>query len=784
MQKVILYIQPQLTQVSTTVQDFVRVDLMEEELITLTQVIQDVKDIEKLFTDYSRTFNLPASKTNNKIFKHWYNPAVDGFNNQIFCDARIELNHLHFKFGKIQLNEVVMKNNEPSMYKVTFFGNTSALKNALREDELSDLNWLNNFNHDYDLQNVRDGLGSGLNFTVDSVTYNDAVIYPLIGHSQSYIYDFAGNHQNPVNISTHSSFRGHRGICPEDLKPAIPIELIIKAIEQKYSFTFKTGEFLDSEVFDNMFMWLHRDKGKMDLDKSLTINNNAFTCSGTDCTALTDINYGDNNLLRGYFDLTTGIFNFKSDLTFDFEDTVFTVQITPTSSYLTIPYSLEIIRLDNMETFIKTERNVGTSSVSINMFTDPNFPNSATGNRLNRVDLWYFGGTDGSQFAARVVAEEDIYFNAQYTITRTYENTNPDGTTTTENLSGTFNNSTALGATEKFIVITEQIPKLKIKDFLNGLFRKYNLTAYLGFNNEIIVTTLDDYYKNGDTHDITEYVKTDEHTISENIPFSEVDFEYAEPSSILAQQFRNLNNKKYGELNYKANVSKENIYQIQLPFESMIYERLFDKSDGSSTTIQVGTFLDIDLNPNIGKPLIFYGLLQNDSPTQINLVDSTREDLSTGGHTYYDVNSYWIPSAYNELGTSLFIPRYNLNFGSEINTYTLTDYAGTNNSLFQNYYEKYITRVFSLRTRIFKFKACLPLKVLLNLSLDDLIIIGTEEYTINKMTTKLQSGETTFELLNQPSKYVSISYGQTTYQTTGTDPTPTVEPTGGTFSVI
>ena len=60
MQKVILYIQPQLRNTTTT-QDFVRVDLMEEELITLTQVIQDARDIEKIFTDYSRTFNLPAS---------------------------------------------------------------------------------------------------------------------------------------------------------------------------------------------------------------------------------------------------------------------------------------------------------------------------------------------------------------------------------------------------------------------------------------------------------------------------------------------------------------------------------------------------------------------------------------------------------------------------------------------------------------------------------------------------------------------------------------------------
>ena len=41
MQKLILYIQPQLT-TTTTTQDFVRVDLMEEELISLTQVLKDL----------------------------------------------------------------------------------------------------------------------------------------------------------------------------------------------------------------------------------------------------------------------------------------------------------------------------------------------------------------------------------------------------------------------------------------------------------------------------------------------------------------------------------------------------------------------------------------------------------------------------------------------------------------------------------------------------------------------------------------------------------------------
>ena len=170
-----------------------------EELITLTQVIQDVKDIEKLFTDYSKTFNLPASKTNNKLFKYWFNPDVNGFNNQIFSTAKIELNHFEFKKGEIQLNEVVMKDNKPTMYKVTFFGETTNFKNAINEDQLSDLVWLNKFNHSivYDENNnVKAGLQFGLNITADGVVYNDAIIYPLIAHSLSYIYDTSNNGMN------------------------------------------------------------------------------------------------------------------------------------------------------------------------------------------------------------------------------------------------------------------------------------------------------------------------------------------------------------------------------------------------------------------------------------------------------------------------------------------------------------------------------------------------------------------------------------------------------------
>ena len=48
-----------------------QVDLFKDESVTLTQSIQDVRDIEKVFTDFSQTFSVPASKLNNKVFQHF-----------------------------------------------------------------------------------------------------------------------------------------------------------------------------------------------------------------------------------------------------------------------------------------------------------------------------------------------------------------------------------------------------------------------------------------------------------------------------------------------------------------------------------------------------------------------------------------------------------------------------------------------------------------------------------------------------------------------------------------
>jgi hypothetical protein len=431
MQKIILYIQPQL-RTTTTAQDYVRVDLMEEDLITLTQVIQDVKSIDKVFTDYSRTFNLPASKTNNKIFKYWYNPDVEGFDNQIMANARIELNHFAFKEGKIRLESVTMKHGEPSLYKITFFGNTVTFNDKIGEDSLTSLNWLNNFNHIASNVNIKDGLQNGINFTVSSVSYPDAIIYPLIAHSQQYVYDSVGNiiltgtatssaasklvdtsenftnvvlagdvilnttdstvatvvsidsnteltltsdimsngenytiiRANGLNIYASGQNLGRRGVFPEDLKPAILIKHIVKAIGEKYGLTFKSGQFFDSANVSNLYMWLHRAKGKMVAPNFKLVNDATFTCNSL-ATVCNHFTSGSPPIGPATLN---GSYNFSDNNTGGQpEGFTYTTQVAPSGIYTSTIYTIEIINEDTGEILATKEDVTGTQSVAIGL---------------------------------------------------------------------------------------------------------------------------------------------------------------------------------------------------------------------------------------------------------------------------------------------------------------------------------------------------------------------------------------------------------------------------------
>ena len=166
---------------------------------------------------------------------------------------------------------------------------------------------------------------------------------------------------------------------------------------------------------------------------------------------------------------------------------------------------------------------------------------------------------------------------------------------------------------------------------------------------------------------------------------------------------------------------------------------MIDGNNDNPTDIQWGYFVDDNDESYFGKPLIFYPIRQTQSSISF-LSSSTEHD---------EVTEFNIPS--NSVALASATSSYNMNFYAENNEYgALNDPSdnGFTNTLFQAYYSNYIKSVFNPKNRITKVTAYLPLKILLNYSLADRFIIGSNSYKINTINTNLETGKSELELLN------------------------------------
>jgi len=153
----------------TLTENWVSADVNPDVNITVKDKIKDSKDVGKVFAAYTNQFKLPASKTNNRIFKRFANPNIfEGFDPRRKYDAIIKLNGIDFKKGYIKLNSVDLKNNLTASYSVQFFGEITSLKDILSDKKLKDLDHLSNFSYPNNAENVRLGFKSGFDVGLSS----------------------------------------------------------------------------------------------------------------------------------------------------------------------------------------------------------------------------------------------------------------------------------------------------------------------------------------------------------------------------------------------------------------------------------------------------------------------------------------------------------------------------------------------------------------------------------------------------------------------------------------
>ncbi len=710
-----------------------RIDLFKDETVTINQSIQNIKDPAKIFTEFTKSFTIPASKSNNKIFEHYYNfDIINGFDARDKRPAKIELNNIPFKIGFIRLEGVELKRNAPYAYKIVFYGNTVSLKDTLGEAKLQNLTSLVQYNLNYDSATVKARLQ----------TANGPILCPLITSGASnkdsdlvpppsrLYYDTVTNTQ--ANGNLYYPGNDDNGVLYSDLKYSIRVKEVIDAITAQYSNLVFSDDFFNTSnaEFYNLHLWLHRKKGGVPDESLVQTFPSPVTGFGPPTIQATNMFNGTGLVIQNNWLDTNGV------LVSGIPNTTQKLLLTTSSTDL---FTVVIYR---------------------NGLTHATIANLQGGGGTLVVGAGSLGGT----FSA-----------ATYTIT-IFSATQINFTEIKWDLAGYDPNvqvgwvetyTVAFNATAAFTFdIPSQIPDMKIIDFLTSIFRMFNLTAFLDDNtllangsvnpdfNKIKVQTLDDFYStNVSTYDISQYIDVENSQVNIALPYRAINFKYAETDTILAQQYSQLNGRKWGSEQYDGNdIIGDNFdgpnttYTVDVPFEHLMYERLTNTGSGvaanTQTSIQYGYFVDQNQEPILGKPLLFYPIHQaaGSGTTVISF-----KSAPSGSNINSPLDNYFIPS--NSLAISASTSTKNLNFRDEFNEYTgSSDFPGT---LFKENYDTYITNIFNGKRRLIKIKAYLPLSIINDLKLNDTLTINNQNYKINTISTNLITGESDIEILNE-----------------------------------
>ena len=281
-----------------------RIELFEDEKISVTSSVQDIADVSKAKTDFTQSFTIPASNTNNEIFKHWYESSLDGgFDHRVKYDGFIEIDTFTFREGSFALNDVKYKNNMLDSYSIVFYGKAKSIKDLFKEDKLASLDF-SSLDHSFTSAEVLAKINSTTGF----------VAYPLFAHDRLYDYNTGGSSDITNNAGS---------IKWNSLFPAVKLSKILDFIQTKYGVTF-TGAFLDYIQFSRLWMLFKNAETLQVKTEPLKVNFTSKTG-------------GTNNEIN----LTTDEIGFIVTI-LDYRLRNLRIQIIPTSG--TIPYDVLIYK--------------------------------------------------------------------------------------------------------------------------------------------------------------------------------------------------------------------------------------------------------------------------------------------------------------------------------------------------------------------------------------------------------------------------------------------------------
>jgi hypothetical protein len=534
--------------------DYNRIELFEDEKINVNLSVQNVSDILKVYTDFSQSFSVPASPTNNRIFQHFYNSDVEQTIDQnLRRKAYIEIDLTPFRTGKIQLEKSSLKNGKVDSYQITFYGELLSLKDKFKDVKLKDLDY-SSIAHDYDYTNVK------ARITSDATDYD--VRYPLISSQRLWSYGDATS----TDITQTSS-----AIDYTELFPAIRVKKIFDFIETKFNITFQSL-FLSDKKFTDLFLYCKnsetpniKDNKPLDL---ISQTNHFGTTSDNKFDLTTDKLYVNSATVD--LDSSAGYYD-----SFHHYVKVAISSVTDINAV----YYIDVYRNDNFE---KTIKGKGNNTYAVDWISE------STG----LADTFYFKISSPDL----VTLTPTILYSQEWVFVSFAGSGTP--------VLGTYN-YTALSSALTFsgvnLNLSNVMPDMLVEDFFKGILSMFNLTCvYLG-NDTYEIEPLDDWYRKGAVIDITEHTDVTSIEVERLKLYKSINFEHEKSESFINRGFFDENGTEYGDLKKTFNYDGED-YNIKVPFENLNFNKF------TSTDTQVGYCLTKfpDHKPYIPKPILLY----------------------------------------------------------------------------------------------------------------------------------------------------------------------------------
>lgn len=220
----------------------VELDTIGDQDISLNYQIDDILDVSKRNTAFSKTIKLPGTPVNNKFFKQIFDVNIDSiyFNPVKRIPVVIRIGTNDVMQGFMQLMNVILNNGQIT-YEISIAGSLKNILSTISDYYLSALD-LSDYNHTRNQSNIV----SSWDYNV----YKQGTLTSFGGPGEGYVYPYIIN-GNSTGIWNQ--------IYVYDMFPAIYIKTIIDRIFKFAGYTY-TSKFFESDYFKMLVMPFNGDK--------------------------------------------------------------------------------------------------------------------------------------------------------------------------------------------------------------------------------------------------------------------------------------------------------------------------------------------------------------------------------------------------------------------------------------------------------------------------------------------------------------------------------------------